>query len=304
MSTLRALTLLSLAATTLLACKPADDKDQPSEPIAVDEAAATFARQICAGLFACSCDATISYTDEAECVDQLTADYQEAIDVLLASGTTWNDACAGQLVDAWVDWQCLGPEAASFTSSFDPRVCPVLEGTLTAGAQCTLMALGDNCGPGLSCLSGICIEAVVPVPVGEVCEIDWDQLPCVTGSYCDYDDDSGIRICQALPSAGDPCDPQSDYLCGPSSRDLFCGFETGICEPAPGVGEPCFDGFLCGPGNYCDGGKDFTCQARFELGDGCGADAVCPIDSSCISNICQSDQAAACNLAQFQLFNP
>ncbi len=40
-------------------------------------------------------------------------------------------------------------------------------------------------------------------------------------------------------------------------------------------------------------------QERFELGDSCGADAVCPVDASCVSSVCIADPAAVCNLASF-----
>ncbi len=298
MPTLRALTLLSLAAATLLGCSKPNHEDEPPAPISADVAADTFARQICSGLFACSCDTTINFASESECVAQLSGEFQSSIGHLLAVGATWDDACAGQLAATWADWQCLGPSAAQQQAQFDAQICPIIKGTLAAGAECTRTQLGDNCGTGLTCVSSVCVETTVPVPIGQVCEFDWQELPCEAGSYCDYDSDSGVEICKALPSAGDACNPE-DYLCGPSSRDLICGAESAICEPAPGTGAPCFDGYLCAPGNYCDGGKDFTCQAQFELGDGCGADAVCPIDASCIGNVCQADPPAACNLAYF-----
>lgn len=294
MPTLRFLTPLPIVAI-LLGCKPEDPGEDLPPPVAAADAAEAFARQICASLFACECQAG-GFASEAACFDELRFDFQASIDFALAGGATWNADCAGQLVSAWAKWECLGPQSAVRKAYFDPRVCPVLQGTLTAGADCNSSPVGDDCGEGLVCVAAECVETPVPVPLGSVCRFSWQELPCVGESYCGYGD-NGERRCVPFPSAGDSCD--ASYSCGPLSRNLMCNYETMTCEVGPAVGEPCFQGSSCGPGLYCDGGKNFTCQERFELGDGCSGDAVCPIDASCVGNICQAVAPAACSLLAF-----
>ncbi|HVI04036.1 MAG TPA: hypothetical protein VM869_35335 [Enhygromyxa sp.] len=296
-SSLRALPLLSLVVASVFGCKPEDEQEQPPAPIAVEDAAEAFARQACKSLLACECAGSDNYSSEDDCIQNLSEHYQTEIDERLDGGASWNAECAGQLLATWSQWKCLGPNEASAQAPFDPRVCPLVKGNLGPGSECQRSDLGDNCAEGSTCVSNVCVATVVPIPLGSTCEFDWQQLPCEDGSYCGLDSSgSGERICKALPELGDACTLDEGYLCGPGSLGLVCNYEALQCELMPAVGEPCYEGFMCGPGNYCDGGKDFTCQERFDIGDGCGADSVCPVDASCINNICEADPAAACVL--------
>lgn len=299
---IRSVCLLSLALSSFAllgasACKPVDEpdddgSDQPAMPIDSDEAADVLAQQICAQVFACECPNSLDYVDEPECVASETADIAARIDAVLAAGGSWDPECAGQLAKAMSDWECAGSTTAAQQTSFSPLTCPVLKGVLAVNSNCNRSSLGDDCQAGLLCLSGICVEAPpLPLTVGQEC--GWDDLPCESGSYCDWDTTNfDIRICQAIPEAGDACS-EGQYLCGPAANDLVC--EAGTCTPTPGEGESCMEYNMCAPGLYCDGGQDFTCQPRQELGEGCGADAVCPVDASCVANICEADPAVICN---------
>lgn len=283
---------MSLVALASLACKPTetdDDGEHPATPIEAEDAPTQLAEQICAQLFECSCAS--GYADEASCVETQSQLIAARIDTVLDAGGSWDPACAGQLAKTLHEWACLAPTMASQASAFDSRSCPLLRGTVAAGMDCSHDVLGDDCADGLMCIAGVCVTPpTLPVPRGELCNYDWETLPCESGSYCGWDDNYEQRICRALPKAGDAC---TEYLCGPQANDLIC--EANTCVPAPGAGEPCFDGYLCGPGTYCDGGQDFTCQPRREIGDGCGADTVCPVDASCVGNICEADPAAVCS---------
>ncbi|PRQ00419.1 Dickkopf N-terminal cysteine-rich domain-containing protein [Enhygromyxa salina] len=294
-------TCVSFGVVLLLGCQPTtsepgEDEDLPAVPVEAEDAAQVMAEQICGDLFECACANTAAFLDQADCVERETEQLQIEFDTMLADGATWNAECAGELSKTWTKWACHGPTVAQRQSSYDPRVCPIVKGNLGLGANCFRLRIGDPCREGLACIDQICVESpTLPVPIGGVCELQWETLPCESGSYCAWNGE-GQPTCVAVPQAGDPCDPAQDYLCGLSSHDLICDESTATCVSAPTTGEPCFDQFLCGPGNYCDGGKDFTCQPRRELGDGCGADAVCPVDASCVSNICTADQPAVCNL--------
>jgi hypothetical protein len=299
MSLSRALTFLMVAIS--LGCKPQDDApEQPPAPVELDEAADALARQICAGLFDCTCTGAGYFDSEDDCVDQLSAQYQTSIDDRFAVGGIWDADCAGQLIGTWEDWGCLGPSEALGQATFDPRLCPAIKADLPPGSDCEPSPLGDECSPGSVCVASVCVATQVPVPLGDTCNFDWQQLPCEEGSYCGYDvDGSGEQICKPQPSEGDSCDTIDGYACGLPSFGLLCNVETFVCEPAPGVGEPCALDTYCGAGLYCDGGLDFTCQERFELGHGCGADSVCPVDASCVNGICTADPAAVCSLESF-----
>jgi hypothetical protein len=302
MSKLLASSCFGLGVIFLLGCQPLgpeeEEEDLPAVPIAADDAPRELAEQICGNLFACECAISAGYVDQADCVAQQTAQIEMNMGTVLDGGGSWNAECAGEMVKTWSKWDCNGVTTALHDASFDPKLCPVLKGNLGPGAECWNMGIVDPCREGLSCMGGSCIESPsVPVPVGGVCEIQWETLPCEAGSYCTWMANSEQRICVARPHLGDSCNPDDDVLCGLPSYDLICDPPTGTCIAAPTTGEPCFEQYLlCGPGNYCDGGKDFTCQPRRELGDGCGADAVCPVDASCIGNICTADAAAVCNL--------
>jgi hypothetical protein len=300
MTSLRAPISTLVVALTLLGCKPDDEpaEEQPPQPIAVEDGADRIARQLCASLYACECGGVdTAFASEAACVEQVRTNVQTMIDQTLTAGGTWNDDCAGQMVAAWTKWECLGPIAGRRLANYDRRACPVLEGNAFAGSGCDITPLGDDCDPSSVCVGGICIESQVPVPLGEVCQFDWQELPCVPEGYCAYQAESGTRICEPPRSAGDSCD--DNYGCG--APNMMCKYETLICEVGPAAGEPCFDGFTCGPGLYCDGGKDFTCQERFEIGDGCSGNSVCPIDASCVGNICEANPPTICG--QINLFS-
>lgn len=291
--------LLSLALLGALACKtaePTDDgDDQPAVPIEAEDAAQVLAEQICAQMYTCECPNNIEYyANQTECVIVETSEIQNAIDGALANGGTWDPVCAGDLAKALRDWECMGQTMAMRESTFSPVLCPVLKGSGGLANECYQTALGDTCQAGLTCLEGVCIETpTLPVPSGQQCY--YGYVPCAAGTYCDWHPSGDGMICQDLPVAGEACNPNDQYLCGPQSEDLICDIDSSTCIPSPGEGESCEEYTLCQPGLYCDGGKGFTCQPRQELGEGCGGDPVCPVDASCVNSICTADPAAVCN---------
>src|SRR5690606_19116737 len=134
MPSFRTLASLALAITSLVGCKPAEE--QPPAPIAAEDAAEAFARQICNGIFPCTCSNAPNYASIEVCVDELSADFQTQIQERLDQGADWNAECAGQLVAAWSQWECLGPAAAQAQAFYDRRLCPVLKGSIPAGGNC------------------------------------------------------------------------------------------------------------------------------------------------------------------------
>lgn len=291
----RSLAVACLMAAALTACPSSQEEEpEPAKPLASADAAQAAAQEICGAIFNCECELSISYADEAACIEDQRATIQDNIDQLLAEGGTWNEDCAGELLWTWKQWDCAGPSEALYTANFDYRECPLVRGELGEGEYCNVGLGYEPCAQGLRCSEGQCTQApTLPVPLGQPCQIDWEELPCVSGAYCGYDPDIGENVCEAIPSAGDSCDYNYTNLCGPPSNNLLCSPDN-VCISAPGEGESCEDALICDVGLYCDGGQDFTCQPRRELGQGCGADAVCPVDASCIGNICVADEALLC----------
>jgi hypothetical protein len=132
-----------------------------------------------------------------------------------------------------------------------------------------------------------CVE-IGPLPAGEgdLCEVGYVSLPCGEGLDCDYVD--GEAICVAARELGDAC---PDYDC--HSNELVCDSNTQVCVEPAALGESC-EVLSCAPGLYCDGGKDFTCQAQFEVGHGCASDNVCAGGADCINNVCTAPPPAIC----------
>lgn len=285
-----------MTAAALFACQQPSEQEPPP-PLQFESAPATLADQVCSGLYACACNNANDFSSQAACVTEKRSEYELLTAGLLAAGAVWDPDCAGRMLEAFSRWECIGPSAAAQESLFDPWLCPVFKGPVPVGADCnTVSFFGDLCVPGSTCLGGTCTEVSVPAAVGERCRYNWDDIPCATGSYCTYSDELEDEVCVALPLAGDPC--ESDWHCGPASNGLHCDLAATICAAAPSAGQPCGSQNRCAPGNYCDGGKDFTCQPKFELGDGCSGSAVCPDDAFCSSNnICEPTQAQACVLA-------
>jgi len=285
---------MSLAAAALFACEPANPEPAPPPPIESADAALLFAEQICDSLYACDCSINHIFASQAACVTFRRDEYQALIDLLLQDGT-WDADCAGRMREAWARWQCMGPSAASQDEFYDPLTCPIIKGTAGVDEPCERTALGDLCAPGLQCLANVCVDVSLPVAIGDVCRFSWQNLPCVDGAFCAYNFETALDICVASPAPGDSCSDTGQ--CGIAADGLVCDNSVGICEVAPGPGEPCADQNTCAPGNYCDGGKDFTCQPKFGIGDGCSANAVCPVDATCQSNVCTAVEAAVCVLA-------
>ncbi|GEM_PF-3926671 len=303
MSITRALSCLTLAAGLSLGCALTTEEDDAdadaetgaetaAEPLTEADAAAALAEQLCHQQFSCACS-VLQYNDEATCIAAETAAIQVLIDEGVAEGGQWDEVCAGQLLQARADWGCLGPEAVANMEIPDITECPLTRGRATFGQPCSWEHLGDSCRPDLACYGGVCnTPPTLPVSIGEPCTLSWQDLPCESGSYCRFGS-ANERICVPDPQLGDTCDPTKNSSCGPQKFELVCP-DGGVCESTPGEGLPCTFGSQCAPGFYCDGGKDFTCQARFEVGDSCAANTVCPTDAWCLDNICVGAEAKIC----------
>lgn len=284
--------LLGWSCTLLLGC----NIELPADPIPADEAQQTLATQICEQLYTCGCTQTEFYVDEADCIAQKKVDIGNAMDEVAAQGGSWSPQCAGELARVWSKWGCLGPVAAKIEAELIARTCELTHGEKEIGEQCSHGFFGDECSPGLACVDGMCRESpTFPVPKGDVCEYEYETLPCEEDTYCAWSLE-GNNYCRDYPEAGQSC-ADSDAQCGPPSLGLVCNYET--CEPLPAVGESCANTYQCRANAYCDGGQNMTCQLRQEIGEGCSTDAVCVPDARCQDNICTPAPAKVCDLANW-----
>lgn len=78
------------------------------------------------------------------------------------------------------------------------------------------------------------------------------------GLYCD--NDSGV--CEALPKAGDPCQP------GACSPGTFCG-KGEVCRSTVALGTECLYEDACGVDAFCDLGTTNVCVAKKPVGADC-----------------------------------
>jgi len=102
----------------------------------------------------------------------------------------------------------------------------------------------DQCAWLYLCHDGSC----VPLPSeGESC--DPVEFPCFIGA-CE------ACSCELL-GHGEPCSRQNPaYPCG----DGYCDPSTDRCVPFLGEGEPCSDGYTCGPGSVCSDEEPPRCR--------------------------------------------
>ncbi|MFT5355369.1 MAG: hypothetical protein ACI9KE_002588 [Polyangiales bacterium] len=138
-----------------------------------------------------------------------------------------------------------------------PRVCescPMLQGTLEAGATCG--ELGSTCGDGLACSTPRGAADGEPTRCLEPCsQTNWVE----EGGACVPPRTDTVSFCQV---------------------GLLCRDET--CAPAPAVGQPC-DGGACALGAVC---RERACVAQGEDGTTCAAAADC-VSTRCEDGVCQ-----------------
>lgn len=286
------------------ACKPAADTaddEVEAQPVEVDEFAAEAAATVCAQLFECSCGDNLAtepveplpWPDEAACVAEKQAEFQAMLDELLVTGGSFSPECGGEYIAGFARLRCDSAYdyAAGGGGYFQPRLCPLVVREQALGSSCTVNYAGmlDDCGAGKLCgpETQTCVP-IDPLPVaeGRICEVEYIQLPCADGLVCEYFD--GERICTAPLALGDAC---PDYDC--YSDEWVCHPDELTCVAPAGLDESC-QLLPCGPGLYCDGGKEFTCQAEFEYGHGCVNDNVCAEGGGCINNYCTAPPPAIC----------
>ena len=156
------------------------------------------------------------------------------------------------------------------------QTCGILGGSCCSGSSCAIGICVANCaGDGGLCLSssGCCGERVcalgfcqTPRSLGQACG---PGLPCRSGLSCDPL--SGF-VCIGNADLGEACGPF--VQCNPGlSCDPLSGFR---CIANAGLGEACGPAVACNPGLVCDPLAGFRCvDQTATLGQACGPLVQC-----------------------------
>jgi hypothetical protein len=205
----------------------------------------------------------------------------------LAGGAGYADAaeCASGL--ACRSNACASPDCAPLACGAGGDACP--PGSVCfcpLSGECGCAALGGEgdscenfdvdppCAPEFVC-DVVCKQ---PAALGEPCNPEASQPPCVTDAYCDAD----TLVCMEKLAAGEACET------GPQCLSTDC--EAGTCADYGQAGDPCDLGDpSCDANLHClltDGG--YACVTGRELGEACEAyNGQCPLGSYCVAGVCQ-----------------
>lgn len=150
-----------------------------------------------------------------------------------------------------------------------------------AGDAC----IGPLCGPGLTCVNGLC---VTPVAAGGAC----DAGPCAFGSVC------VAGVCHAWAKRGEACASQFfalDAGAPPCQLGLAC--RSGVCSDALRSGESCR-----GEPSRCEGGarcslSTFVCERLGGPGAACTSlsdcDRLACVDGACSRGVSEGSPCDA-----------
>lgn len=219
-----------------------------SGEVAAEDYPRAISQTRCDSHFACDCNA---FTDqpwtEEGCVDVGAEALTMMVEDMLALGYTYDPSCPARFANrvdelsCSTDWSRINQEC---------ETCRSFHGDVQEGQPCE--AAPYSPGPRYS--------------------------NCAQGLSCDYDEQTEQSICS------DPCKNRTVYLedgeaCDGAEADqclmdLACG-DSGVCEPAPGVGEPCPD-LRCSDA-YCDqdAANGPTCIPLLAVGESCLDDREC-----------------------------
>jgi hypothetical protein len=224
-------------------------------PIPLEDAEDTWAQTVCEYWNECECGELWTSCDEIA-----RDDWRYLIEDATDEGKTYDGECLGRLVRAYDRRAC---HPSGHKSALDCRAaCPVVYGALPKGASCTggatywMLSIRievSDCGQGLVCAAGQCMEPCDAVDrrEGESCE--FDRTSCADGLVCEDE------VCRAQPGVGEPCAGPCD------PRVAFCDISDDTCRALRSVGEACTAQDQCASG-YCPNGR---CALPPKRGEAC-----------------------------------
>ncbi len=267
------LALVALLAATLVgACSGKSDSDDghPSTPVASGDFADRFASTYCSSIAGC-CQRFAEPYDAGSCESAVFGYISAAVNRELASGkVVFDDMEAGKCVAAYGDAlsACTDRELAN---QLDGACENIFHGTVEIGGAC---ADSDECidpsGTTATCDTGVCVanepyvsgDELPPARLGEAC-----SATCTS--------EGNGTSCSGTPYPGGSPPPDSSLAACWTNDGLICG-DSGTCETAPGVGDPCVS-YECGVNAYCSG---TVCVAASATGP-CLSDGECTSTSYC-----------------------
>ncbi len=242
---LRALSSVAASLVFLLLATPGCSSDSSSGgggvlSVSEEQYAGLFAQGVCSGFYQCDCPPSDVYpfADQAECEAMFTESTGNAQERYRADGLTFDSECATRRVNSFRGNVCVD-EVWDHTACGS---CAVYHGSAAQGAPCTL----DECGRGLACIGGECVDPCDRVAEGGACASTVNK--CQSGFTCEGDFD-GEGTCALALGEGEACSDGAG--CG---EDLRC--YDGACAKVALPGEGCMDR----PCAYteCVGGKCAT----------------------------------------------
>lgn len=235
--------------------------DAPAEPIPQAEAPSAAAETLCGLRASCECEAVPGCDAEVQSSMNAWLQYAEE------ENLSYDAQCMGDLLGDLDSQGCAPPKDAAMACT---ESCRPIFGNRTKGAVCERFGnLGlpglevslDDCAADLACVGGECVPRCLGVlgsPAGQDCT-DYPYYDCREG--------------------------------------LACGYESGVCEPAPGVGEHCGVNGICAEEAVCDWQSD-ECRSPPKTGDvciagQCAGDAWCGVDDLCEDPRAQGEGCSA-----------
>lgn len=250
-----------------------------------------WSRKVCDAVLECSCD----YDGGAQmdhCLSQLGVAGSTEAELNQVEGLKFDGECADRQLSELERLGC-GVLVADPDAKCE-RPCKVWHGPMGTGATCTGINGYDNCGQGLVCDEGVCVNpcAEPDLPrIGEPCAAGFG---CEEGAWCDVASTPLAPVCAALPLAGQPCLADTfGYACGEGLQCDLSDPDAPVCAAPPGLGEECPDG-LCAEDLYCNTTEaPAVCAALPGLSESCPL-GVCAAPNLCEGGICVEPRPQVC----------
>jgi hypothetical protein len=261
-----------------------------------------FAASYCSSIQGC-CQRFGENFDLASCQDAVRGYLTALLNAELANpNVVFDEQVAGQCIDAY---------AAALRACTEQNVAT---GEACEGLFRGTVELGGACGESSECIqspeqpatcdTGVCVAdelyfspydlepAALGEPCSATCEGDIDGSSSCSGTStanpsagpCWVNDGlicGSTGVCMPAPQVGEPC-PQ--YFC---TAGAYCA--SGTCQPASSDG-PCTDSVSCLPTSYCDFATSL-CTPRKPDGEACNA------DDECLGGACEADRCRVWSVA-------
>jgi hypothetical protein len=143
------------------------------------------------------------------------------------------------------------------------------------------------------------VDLTVPLPAGSRCT-NYPTPPCAAGLACvdDPNDAGSLGICQTAPGVGQPCAAEPGGQIAVCGNGAYCD-SSHVCRTSPSDGQPCvtdsLGDYTCGQTDLlCKGTAPGTCQPWTPLGGACTITPLVLERGDCASGLFCGCAAATC----------